>query len=244
MITLQQFCHALDTELKIGEFSDYCQNGLQVEGRGEVRRAAFAVSCTLQTIEQALLWKADALVCHHALFWQKDPLVIRGNKRAKLKKILENELSFLAYHLPLDAHPILGNNWKAAMDLGWSHLSPFGIGVMGEVKPCEPEEFKTALQRFYKHEAVFAPGGGKIQKVALVSGGAYKMLEEAKEAGADAFITGSFDEPAWYLAKELGIHFFALGHSATEVIGPKALAKWTENTLKIKTTFLEIENPF
>jgi dinuclear metal center YbgI/SA1388 family protein len=245
MITLQEFCTLLDEEMKLSEFSDYCPNGLQVEGKREITSAAFAVSASVDAIEQAISKNADALVVHHGIFWQKDSLVVRGIKRKKLDLLLKNNVSLLAYHLPLDAHPLFGNNWKAATDLGWKELEPFSIGVRGTFEPVALEKFSKQLETYYGHKATIASGGGHtIRSAALVSGGAYKWFEEAATAGVDAFITGSFDEPAWDLAKELGVHFFALGHTATEKVGPKALMEWVRSKTKINTFFIDTDNPF
>lgn len=133
----------------------------------------------------------------------------------------------------------------------WSELEPFAyfdkvqIGVKGKIAPCSREEFKKGLETYYAHPAVCAWGGPeKIQTVALVSGGAYKTIPEAAKEGIDAFITGSFDEPAWLQAKEEGVNFFALGHSATERVGPIALADHLEKKGVIPTRFIDIWNPF
>lgn len=245
MITLQEFCKNLGEKLDVSDFEDYCPNGLQVEGKTIIKKGAFAVSATLETIESAVDWGADILVVHHGLFWQNDSYVVQGPKKEKLAYLLSNSLSLAAYHLPLDAHRSIGNNWKAAEEMKWKKLRPFSIGVQGEIDEISPQAFAGQLEHYYSHEAMYAPGKSKtIKRVALVSGGAYKLLPEAKKAGVDAFVTGNFDEPAWYLAKEHGVHFYSLGHSATERVGPRALAEWVRDSIGIQTTFLDIENPF
>jgi len=245
VIELKALCPFLD-----GVFDksmvDYCLNGLQVEGKNKISKIATAVSANIATIEAAIEAKADALIVHHGLFWNKDSYGIIGTKKTKLSLILQHDLSLFAYHLPMDSHPEIGNNWKAAKDMGWKNLSSFcDIGVKGEIAECSPEEFKQRLEQYYRHAAVCVSGGKKrIKTAALISGGAHKQIEQAIEAGVDAFITGSFDEPTWHQALEGNIHFFALGHSATERIGPKALADYLNHTLSIPTVFLDIENPF
>ena len=231
--------------------ADFAPNGLQVEGKKEIKRLATAVSANLDTIQAAIKEEADALIVHHGLFWQKDGYSILGSKREKISLLLANSLSLFAYHLPMDMHRELGNNWKAAKEMGWENLHPFGflnsfpIGVRGTVKPLSREEFKARLESYYCHPAAAAWGGPEIiQRAALISGGAHKSLIEAAQEGMDAFITGSFDEPNWYQAREEGINFFAMGHSATERIGPRALAKYLENSLNIPCLFLDIMNPF
>lgn len=251
MLKLQDLRLFLDELLPSNGLTDHCPNGLQVEGKPHIKSLATAVSASLETIEAAIKHKVDALIVHHGLFWQRDSYVIEGVKRKKLLRLLEHGISLFAYHLPLDMHPQVGNNWKAARDLGWLDLQPFAylngapIGVKGRIPPCSREELKKLLESYYQHPATCAWGGVEaIQTLALVSGGAYKTILEAAQEGIDAFITGSFDEPVWHQAREEGINFFALGHSATERIGPIALAQHLEQVLHIPCHFLDIENPF
>lgn len=248
---LQEFCSYLDELFFREKLTDHCPNGLQVEGKGEVKTVVTAVSASLETIEAAAAAGADALIVHHGIFWNKDPYIIRGVKKKKIALLLEHGISLFAYHLPLDSHPGIGNNWRAAYEMGWSDLQPFCningifIGVRGTIPPVAPEKFRDELEKYYRHPAACALAGPEIIKnVALVSGGAYKYLGDAKEAGADAFITGSFDEPVWHQAREEGIHFFAMGHSATERVGPQALANYLTEGLSISCTFIDTENPF
>jgi len=241
----QTLARQLNAFLKIDEFSDYGPNGLQVEGQRPVQTCATAVSANLKTIEAAIEAGVDALIVHHGLFWQGDSLVVEGPKRAKLHALLESGISLLAYHLPLDAHPEVGNNWVAARELGWNDLEAFDIGVRGTFAPLPVEAFLAELEAFYGHRAVFAMGGGQtVQSAALISGGAWRRVSAAAKLGVDCFITGNFDEPAWAMAHEENIHFFALGHSATERVGQRALAKHLEESLKVPCQFLDIENPF
>ncbi|CAF23897.1 unnamed protein product [Candidatus Protochlamydia amoebophila UWE25] len=230
---------------------DYCPNGLQVEGKSEIKILATAVSASLNTIQMAIEKNVDALIVHHGIFWQRDSYVIEGTKREKLFTLLKSGVSLFAYHLPLDKHLILGNNWKAAHDLGWEKLEPFAfmngipIGVKGKIKPTKREIVKANLERYYQHSANCALGGPElIQTLALVSGGAHKSILDAGRDRVDAFITGSFDEPTWHQAFEEKINFYALGHSATERVGPQALAKYLEEQLKTPCLFLDAFNPF
>ena len=251
MLTLQELRRYLDELFPGNGVQDYAPNGLQVEGKREIGRLATAVSASLTTIEAAVEAKADALIVHHGLFWQRDSYLIQGVKRKKLALLFEHDISLFAYHLPMDMHPKIGNNWLAAKEMGWGDLEPFAslngvpIGVKGKIAPCSPEELKNQLEAYYRHRAAYAWGGPqRIQTVALVSGGAHKTILEAAQEGIDAFITGSFDEPVWHQANEEKIHFFALGHSATERVGPIALAAHLEHTFHLPCTFIDIENPF
>jgi len=246
MITLQELCDELNKTLPSGELNDYCPNGLQVEGKPQIKKVGTAVSATLETIAAAIRSGCDALFVHHGLFWYKDPYPIVGSKKKKVELLLEAGVSLLAYHLPLDAHPLLGNNWRAAKDLQLKKCRPFcQFGVIGEISRTETSKFIQKVEKYYDHPAAAALGGGKtISRVALLSGGGYKYLQAAKEAGVDCFITGNFDEPAYSVAFEEGIHFLALGHSATERVGPKEVAKYLARKMQVKTEFIDIFNPF
>jgi dinuclear metal center YbgI/SA1388 family protein len=251
MIHLKKLRDFLDALLPGNEVTDYCPNGLQIEGKEKVTKLATGVSADLATLEAAVEMGADALIVHHGLFWQRDSYVIESVKRKKIALLIENNISLFAYHLPLDLHSSIGNNWKAARDLGWEDLEPFGnsngvcIGVKGKVPSLSREAFKQRLEEYYQHEAFCALGGvEQIKTAALISGGAHKSIEEAIKEGVDAFITGSFDEPVWHQANEGKINFFALGHSATERVGPQALAHYLEQVFAIPTVFIDSNNPF
>ncbi len=251
MLTLEELCIYLNQLLSSQGVNDYAPNGLQVEGKARIVKLATAVSASLATIEAAVKQGVDALIVHHGIFWQRDSYIIQGVKRKKLQLLLEHGISLFAYHLPLDMHPLIGNNWKAAKDLEWSDLQPFGyleripVGVKGRIAPCSREEFKNRLETYYQHPATCAWGGSPvIQTVALVSGGAHKTILDAAKEGIDAYITGSFDEPTWHQALEEKINFYALGHSATERVGPIALASHLEQALSLPCHFLDLVNPF
>ena len=167
MITLQELCAYLDRLLQPKPISDYCFNGLQVEGKKQVHKLATAVSANLATIQEAAAWGADALLVHHGLFWNQESHQIQGTKREKLGILFKNNISLVAYHLPLDIHQELGNNWKAAIDMGWSRLEPFCLtngmflGVKGHFKPTSFTDFQKKLEDYYQHPAHSAPGGKK-----------------------------------------------------------------------------------
>jgi dinuclear metal center YbgI/SA1388 family protein len=248
---LNELSKFLDELLPSTGLTDHCPNGLQVEGKSQVLKIATAVSASLSTIEAAVEQNVDVLIVHHGLFWQRDSYVIQGVKKKKLSLLMEHEISLFGYHLPLDIHHSLGNNWKAAIDLGWRDLQPFGyingvhIGVRGQIDLCSSEELRKKIESYYQHPATCTWGAHRpIQNVALVSGSGYRLIGEAAANGIDAFITGSYDEPAWHQALEEGIDFFALGHSATERIGPIALAEYLNLQFPVPTHFIEIENPF
>lgn len=251
MITLQELCGYLDEYLNCGLYHDFCMNGLQVEGAGQIFKVATAVTANLATIKEAASLGVQALLVHHGLFWNQDPHQIKGSKKEKLKILLNHNISLLTYHLPLDAHQEIGNNWKAAKDLGWEDLKSFcyvkgvPIGVMGTVPPISPVDLAKKLEGYYAHPATHALGGKpEISKIALVSGGAYKSLPDAAEVGVDAFITGSFDLSAWDQAFEEKVHFYALGHTATEKVGPKAMAEMLQQRFGLESLFIDATNEF
>lgn len=251
MITLQDFCLYLESYLQSGKFTDYCPNGLQVQGNPSIYKIATAVSASAATIEEAVKRKVQALVVHHGLFWQRDPHVIVGVRYDKIKALIENGISLLAFHIPLDAHPEVGNNWVAAKKLGWSKLEPFclvnkvPIGVKGSFPPIARTHFLRQLEEFYGHSATHALGGkDTVETAALVSGGSYKEMSQAIQEGVDCFITGNFDEPAWNQAFEEKINFFAMGHTATERVGPQALGEHLKSRFGIEYEFIDTENPF
>lgn len=253
MTDLYELINYLDEELEVSTIDDFCPNGLQLEGINQpVESIATAVSASLATIEKAVELKPQVLIVHHGLFWKKDSYRIAGIKKEKLLKLLDQGITLLAYHLPLDCHKEWGNNWKAAKDMGWKDLQGFGpkcgnshIGVVGTLDNLPVDDFQKKLEQFYQHPAHCALGGPKtIKKAALISGGAHREIHKAINAEVDAFITGSFDEPIWHIAFEEKINFFAMGHSHTETIGPKALGQHLAEKFNLKHQFIDIENPF
>lgn len=251
MITLQDLFQHLQQLLSPEDFSDYCPNGLQVEGKKEIEKVCFAVSASLATIEEAVKKEADALIVHHGIFWQKDPYVIVGTKRKKIELLLKNKTSLLAYHLPLDAHPRVGNNWKAAFDLGMDELQPFyslgkkALGVKGTIAPTSVKDFTKKLEAYYGHPAHVALGGKKeVRSAAIISGGAHRYIDQAADEQIDCYITGSFDEPIWDIAHERKINFFALGHYSTERVGILALMAEVQKQFRLSCEFIDLFNPF
>lgn len=237
--------------LNSATIKDYCPNGIQIEGRDEIKTIATAVSANLKTIQAAIELEVDALVVHHGIFWQNDPYTLLGAKKNKIALLLQAGISLFAYHLPLDAHLEVGNNWQAARDLNWRAIEPFGlyngtkIGIKALLEEQQIESLIQTLENYYQHPATSALGGKKkITSVALVSGGAYKEIVQAANEGIDCFITGNFDEPAWSMAFENKIHFLAMGHCATERVGPKALAKHIQEKLELSCHFIDDNNPF
>ena len=252
MITLNELNTYLNTLLNPTTIKDYCLNGIQFEGKSKIKKIATAVSANLETIKIASQLDIDALITHHGLFWNKDSHEIRGVKKEKLSLLMQKDISLLAYHLPLDMHMQVGNNWKAALDLKWKDLKPFGfdngcfIGVMGSFDAIPIDEFQNQIETYYSHKAHAALGGKEIvTTAAIISGGSYRFMSEAIAENLDCFIAGNFDEPAWSQAHEEKINFFAMGHSATERVGPIALKESLQKQFPdVETTFIDVYNPF
>lgn len=248
---LRELDEYLSKFLAVSRFDDAALNGLQVEGGGEVRRVALAVSACAEAFRKAAAAGADALVVHHGLLWKGDwPRPVTGITRERLKLLLDAECSLFAFHLPLDAHAEVGNNAVAARALGLQTLEPFCdyhgqlIGWRGAYEtPVDAREFAARLEAFYGHPAHWVPGGADgVVKVGVVSGGAAKEAEQAVALGLDAYVTGEPGEPTTFLAREAGFHFFALGHHATERVGVQALGEHLGVALGLDTLFIEVEN--
>lgn len=233
--------------LAVDSFSDYCPNGLQVEGRAEIRKLATAVTASQAAIEAAVDWGADALLVHHGFFWRNEPAPITGVKAARIRRLLVQDISLFAYHLPLDAHPELGNNAQLAqllnlVDDGADAKRLWRTGTLDFALPVEG--FVERIRRNLRREPLLLPGGpAQINRVAWCSGAAQGYFAEAAAIGIDAFITGEVSESNYHLARELGVHFIAAGHHATERYGVQALAQRLADTYGLEHQYLELPNP-
>lgn len=249
-MTSNKLADYLNQLLDVSSFDDVCPNGIQVTNNGEITKICTAVSASLETIQKIIQAKANALIVHHGIFKVKDTVILEGTLYQKVELLLEHNIALLCYHLPLDAHQTIGNNWKVARDLGWQNLQPFGdynkmlIGVQGTFSTISLQEFVQQLENYYGHSGAIVPAKETIQSAAIISGGAHKFINQAIAAGVDCFITGTTDEPIWDIAQENNIAFAAFGHAATEKVGPKALANYVQETLKIPSEFIDTENPF
>ncbi len=232
--------------LEVQRFPEYGLPGLQVAGADEVTKLACGVSCSLELFEGAAAAGAQLLLVHHGLFWRNEPLLVDRRLRGRLEALFRADLSLAAYHLALDAHPELGNNAQLALALGVRREGDFKeIGLGGRLEePCGIEEFQervlTAVQRY---PTVFPHGPERIERVAISTGsGGYELIDAAHE-GYDLFLTGEPEEPSLHTARELGIHFVAAGHYATERLGVQALARRLGEEFDLEWEFLEVENP-
>jgi dinuclear metal center YbgI/SA1388 family protein len=232
--------------LDLASFPDYGPMGLQVAGAAEVERIACGVSSSLELFELAAGAGAQLLLVHHGLFWDNESRVVDEALRRRLRALFDADLTLAAYHLALDAHPEVGNNALLARELGIAVDAAFGgIGAGGRLEPpCTLDDLGTRLARAVAREPlVFAGGSRPIARAAVVTGGGGKLLADAARAGYDAFVTGEPEEPSLQLAKELGIHFLAGGHYATERLGVQALAARLAERFGLEWSFLEVANP-
>ncbi|MFN2471862.1 MAG: Nif3-like dinuclear metal center hexameric protein [Gaiellaceae bacterium] len=235
-----------DELLDLASFPDYGPMGLQVAGRDEVTRIACGVSASLELFERAAAAGADLLIVHHGLLWDNEPRTIDDRMRRRLQVLFDAGITLAAYHLALDAHLELGNNASLARELGIRVEGPFaGIGVAGLVEDGTDAEAFAALveSRLGRRPLVFAEGPQTIRRVAIVSGGAARDVVGAAQAGFDLFLTGEPGEPTLHTARELGIHFVAAGHYATERLGVQALSERLAERFGLDWEFLELPNP-
>ena len=242
---------AFDTLLQPGRFKDYGPNGLQVEGRREIRKIVSGVTASRALIEAAIAAGADAIFVHHGLFWRGQSGCVTGWMKQRLALLLAHDINLFAYHLPLDAHPLLGNNAQLGLALGLSANGRFGeqdLGWLGErtVGGCfaDAAELAKHIETTLKRPAVrVSIDGAAIKKIAWCTGGAQSYFEAAIAAGADAFITGEISEPQAHYAREMGVAYLACGHHATERYGAPAVASHVAATLGLAHEFIEIDNP-
>ncbi len=239
-----------DGLLQPERFKDYCPNGLQVEGRPQVQSIASGVTASLALIQAAIEAGADTLLVHHGLFWRNQTGTVTGWLKSRLALLLQHDINLLAYHLPLDAHPALGNNAQLAKHLGFQVDGRFGeqgLGFVGQPQvSCESGQALAQLlqSRLGKLPVSVVPDAKRpVRRIAWCTGGAQNLFEEAIAQGVDAFITGEISEPQAHLAHETGVSFFACGHHATERYGAPALGAHVAEQLGVKHVFIDIDNP-
>ena len=235
--------------LGVDRFQDYGPNGLQVEGREEVRTIVSGVTASLAFIEAAAEAGADAILVHHGLFWRGQDGRVTGWMKKRLAALLSRDISLFAYHLPLDAHPELGNNAQLGRQLGLLADGRFGeqqLGFIGASQQAHADATALAAhveQRLGRRVTCIAGDGRPLRRIAWCSGGAQGYFEAAIAAGADAFLTGEISEPQAHLARETGVAFLACGHHATERYGVQAVGEHLAREFGLAHQFIEIDNP-
>lgn len=250
-VALTTLVQHIDSTLEVGRFRDYCPNGLQVEGRPEVGRLLTGVTACQALLDAAVSWEADAVLVHHGYFWKGEPGVVTGMKRRRLGTLLGHDISLLAYHLPLDAHPQLGNNAQLGLRLGIRETRPLdpaasdAVGDIGELAAARPAgELVAQLAELTGREPLhIGDSAAPVRRIAWCTGAAQSYLPQALTAGADLFITGEVSEPTVHMAREEGIHFVAAGHHATERYGVQALGEHLAGHFGLEHRFVDIDNP-
>ena len=236
-----------DALLSPTRFKDYGPNGLQVEGRAEIRHIVSGVTASRALIEAAIDARADAVFVHHGLFWRGHDGRVTGWLKQRLALLLAHDISLFAYHLPLDAHADLGNNAQLGARLGWVADGFFGeqdLGHIGDTLFEDAPALARHVERVVERPVTLVdPGRGPIRRVAWCTGGAQGFFEAAIAAGADAFVTGEISEPQAHYARELGVAFVVCGHHASERYGAPAVAGHVAAELGLRHTFIDIDNP-
>ena len=244
-------CYLADL-LDVQAFSDYAPNGLQVEGRDEIKKIVGGVTACQALVDAAVEKGADALLVHHGYFWKGESPCITGMKHRRIKALLAADINLLGYHLPLDAHPELGNNAQLAKLLALQLEGSFGSGAggpdIGQYGRLAQPQSAAAFSKLLSAKLGRAPlhigeADQEIQTIAWCTGGAQSYIESAAELGVDAFLTGEISEQTVHIAREQGIHFFSAGHHATERAGVQALGTYLATNLGIEFEFVDIDNP-
>lgn len=251
MSSLREIAGYLDALLEVQKFADYCPNGVQVEGRRELRILISGVTASQSLLDAAVAANADAVLVHHGYFWRGESPVLTGMKRRRIKTLLDNDISLLAYHLPLDAHPVYGNNASLARELG------FQVGGIAGSGPAKDilfyGELPKTLPAIGLRDLVAARLGGNpvlieasdrpVKTVAWCTGGAQGYIDEAVKLGVDAYLSGEISEQTTHSARENGVHFVAAGHHATERYGVATLGNHLAEKFGVSHRFIDIDNP-
>ncbi len=249
-IALRELVAELDVLLGTARIADYCPNGLQVEGRAKVRRIVSGVTASQALLDAAVARGADLVLVHHGYFWKSENPCVTGMKQRRLKTLLAHDISLLAYHLPLDMHPELGNNVQLGLRLGLlaeaslEPGNPRAVGVIGHLpQPLPAAEFAARVAQALGREPLLVDREQPVQRIAWCTGGAQGYIEQAIAAGADLYLTGEVSEATVHAARENGIAFIAAGHHATERYGVQALGDWIAGRFGVEHLFVDCDNP-
>lgn len=251
-LSATQLAQICDDLLSAQAFNDYCPNGLQVDANRPISTLVTGVTASQALIEAAIDVGADAILVHHGYFWKGEPAPLVGMKGKRIRTLLQNHLSLLAYHLPLDAHPTLGNNALLAQALDLTitgALYPhekYPIGNISTSTPIRATDFAQKISQTLKRPPLHIISQSPdrlLQKIGLCTGGAQDMIEQAAKMGCDAFISGEISERTTHIAQELGIDYFAAGHHATETYGVRALGEYLATHHQLNVQFIHIDNP-
>jgi dinuclear metal center YbgI/SA1388 family protein len=249
-IALTTLVAETDRYLASAVIRDYCPNGLQVEGRPQVQKIVSGVTASLELIEAAVAVQADVLLVHHGYFWKGENHCITGMKQRRLKTLLANDISLLAYHLPLDVHAEVGNNVQLAkvLDITVEGLlepdNPHTVGLLGSLpQPLSARDFARRVHDCLGREPLLVEGTRPISRIGWCSGGGQGFIDQAIAAGVDLFLSGEASEQTFHSARENGISFIAAGHHATERYGVQALGEYLSRRFAIEHLFIDCPNP-
>ena len=250
MVGLFELESYLNDFLEVSRFDDYAPNGIQVEGRHEINKIVTGVTASRALIDEAIEERADLILVHHGYFWRGESPCIVGMKAQRLGLLLGNDISMMAYHLPLDAHVSVGNNAQLAARLGLIIDGSFGegrvsLGVCGELEEA------MSLAKFAEHVAscvgraplVIEGGLDSVKRVGLCTGAAQNYIDAAANLGLDAYISGEISENTVHIARERGVNYLAAGHHATEKFGVCALGEYLAEKFSLEHLFIDIDNP-
>ena len=236
--------------LDAARIADYCPNGLQVEGRAEVRRIVSGVTASQALLDAAVELQADLVLVHHGYFWKNENPCLVGMKQRRLKTLLVNDMSLVAYHLPLDVHPEVGNNVQLAQRLGLRVEGPLepgnprSVGLLGSLpEALEPAALAARVAQVLGREPLLVDAGRPIRRIAWCTGAAQGYIDQAIAAGVDAYLSGEVSESTVHSARENGISFLAAGHHATERYGVQALGEWIAARCGVEHHFVDCDNP-
>lgn len=251
MIERQQLVRLIDEKLNSARIKDYCPNGLQVEGKASISTIVTGVTASQALLEQAVALGADAVLVHHGYFWKNEAMPVVGMKKRRLALLLQHDINLLAYHLPLDVNAELGNNAQLGKLLGIAEpeavltAEPLGVLQQGQLATATLlSDIAAQLRQALGREVLVEDAGiGLVKQIAWCTGGGQGYIEQAAAAGAQLFVTGEVSEQTIHVARELGIHFIAAGHHATERYGIKALGEYLAAELGLKVHFVDIANP-
>ena len=238
----------LEHQMQASQFKDYGPNGLQVEGRARIGRVVSGVTASLALIEAAVEAQADAILVHHGLFWRGQSGVVTGWMRQRLALLLAHDINLIAYHLPLDAHPMWGNNVQLARILAIEptaqRFGDLNLGWCGHVEPQKLHQWQSHTESILQRPAMVVGDPERlVQRVGWCTGGAQGYFEQAIDAGVDVFMTGEISEPQAHLARETGVAFMACGHHATERYGAPAMAQALADAFGLEHQWIEVDNP-
>ncbi|SIO01783.1 dinuclear metal center protein, YbgI/SA1388 family [Sulfurivirga caldicuralii] len=234
--------------LKPDAFNDYAPNGLQVEGTETVTRIVTGVTACQALLDMAVRWQADMVLVHHGYFWKSEPVTLTGMKGWRIRTLMQHDINLVAYHLPLDAHVELGNNAQLGKLWELHDITPDDDSLvrLGRLPAAVPlEEFVLTVERTLGRAPLHLPGGPeRVQIVAWCSGAAQGYIDRAADWGADVYVSGEVSEQTTHQARELGIHYLAAGHHATERVGVQALGEHLQAVFpELKVRFVDIPNP-